>query len=310
MASAHLRSIKSWICLIFLMIMLVGGVGLVQAQEPMPEDIFWVLLQDTNKRLLKAMDDPAIRAGELDAINKQWAEVDQVRLPDETTIEIDTTWLLLPTTASRGEILVLQKQVQAILDYQAARGGLPSNLSMADLQEILKRYRFDEEQVVSGNDPNLPNSMPTPLALLIQYGLLLIGMIIVMVLLGFFLRNLQVQPITLADGDENGETPTTAEAASELAAKSRAIKDYRAAIRYLYLTSLLLLDERGIIRYDPHLTNYEHVQQVRHKPQVREHLEFIVNIFDHVWYGFAPADEALYEQFRQRIEVLKGMPAA
>ncbi len=91
---------------------------------------------------------------------------------------------------------------------------------------------------------------------------------------------------------------------SVLAVRSEASQDYRAAIRYLYLSSLLTLDERGLIRYDRTLTNREHLRQVADNQPLFDLLRPIVNVFDRVWYGFAPVDAALYQDFRQNVERL------
>jgi len=66
-----------------------------------------------------------------------------------------------------------------------------------------------------------------------------------------------------------------------------------------------MLDERGLIRYNPTLTNREHLQQIANKPQLVERLRPVVNTFERVWYGFAPVDEALYQEFRRNVESLE-----
>jgi hypothetical protein len=101
----------------------------------------------------------------------------------------------------------------------------------------------------------------------------------------------------------------SSDAATELAAQSKASEDYRAAIRYLYLSSLLLLDERGLIHFDPSLTNFEHLGLVEHQPQLVEVLRPIVNIFDRVWYGFSPVNEAHYQKFVQLVDRLRQLQA-
>jgi hypothetical protein len=93
--------------------------------------------------------------------------------------------------------------------------------------------------------------------------------------------------------------------ARERAAESEAASDYRNAVRYLYLSSLLMLDERGLIHYDRTLTNREHLRQVADRTQVAEALRPVVNTFDDVWYGFAPINETLYQQFRHDVEQLR-----
>jgi hypothetical protein len=81
--------------------------------------------------------------------------------------------------------------------------------------------------------------------------------------------------------------------------------DYRAAIRYLYLSTLLLLDERRLLRYDRSLTNREVLGQVAGDEALVERLRPVVEEFDRVWYGFAPVDEAEYEDYQRQIEQVR-----
>jgi hypothetical protein len=126
---------------------------------------------------------------------------------------------------------------------------------------------------------------------------------VVIGLLVYLGRMLRVQPAAV---DLDTETvPGSSQAAADRAEELKAVSDYRAAIRQLYLASLLALDEQRIIRYDATLTNREHLDQLRDQPHLRELMSQVVSIFDRVWYGFAPADESLYRSFRQYLDQLR-----
>ena len=133
----------------------------------------------------------------------------------------------------------------------------------------------------------------------------LVVLIVVGGVLFYLARTLRFQRAALDMPPEPGEDPPTSTAAHDLAAESEAAHDYRSAIRYLYLASLLKLDERGLIHYDRTLTNREHVRQITGNPQLVEALQPVVNTFDRVWYGFAPVDEPHYQDFRQHVERLE-----
>ena len=81
--------------------------------------------------------------------------------------------------------------------------------------------------------------------------------------------------------------------------------DYRTAIRQLYLATLLLLDERGMLRYDRTLTNREYLNAVKDEPKVVSTLEPIVDTFDRTWYGFESVDPEDFETYRKQVETLK-----
>lgn len=68
-------------------------------------------------------------------------------------------------------------------------------------------------------------------------------------------------------------------------------KEYRPAVRYMYLKTLKLLNNREWIRYHADATNYEYVNQMgRHK--LGNDFGFLTRIYDYVWYGeFTLTDE-------------------
>lgn len=81
--------------------------------------------------------------------------------------------------------------------------------------------------------------------------------------------------------------------------------DYRLALRYLYLSSLLSLHERGLINYDRTRTNLEYLQSVSHRPQLAAILGEIVRVFDRSWYGIQTPDAETYEQFIGYVQSLR-----
>jgi hypothetical protein len=81
--------------------------------------------------------------------------------------------------------------------------------------------------------------------------------------------------------------------------------DYRNAVRYLYLSSLLILDEQGLLRYDRSRTNREYLRSVSSKPQLAKPLSDVIDVFDRVWYGFEPVDEQAYRNYVEHVEELR-----
>ena len=81
--------------------------------------------------------------------------------------------------------------------------------------------------------------------------------------------------------------------------------DYRTAVRYLYLSSLLLLDERGLLRYNRSQTNREYLRSVAHLPKFAAILREVIDVFDRVWYGYQTLDEATYTQYAARVAELR-----
>ncbi|MCB9160947.1 MAG: DUF4129 domain-containing protein [Caldilineaceae bacterium] len=108
------------------------------------------------------------------------------------------------------------------------------------------------------------------------------------------------------DGEDDGfGTPLTADAALRRAQEFSAGGDYRTAVRYLYLSSLLLLEQHGVLRYDRALTNREVLRRVAHDPTLAAVLQDVVDVFDRVWYGYQPLDEVTYQRYAAAVDTLK-----
>jgi hypothetical protein len=296
-----------------ILLYVLGGLGISRAQSTViDEHEFWSRMDETNILLQKAISQSGEgRAATVEQVRGLWRGVSSVKLSDGMVMAVDMTWL---TSISDGEsdanLREWQSRVQAILDYHASQvpGKSDPRQALNTLDKVLKDPRF-----------NYPPATPTPIpkqqepssdrglsAGIGQFILIIGGMVSVILLGWYLLRGMQVKQAALA-AQSNGEDPATSQDARELAAGSQAASDYRSAIRYLYLSSLLLLDERGVIHYDRTLTNREHLRQVADKPGVSEALRPVVNTFDRVWYGIATVDEAMYQEFQADVERLRGI---
>ncbi|MEP7284171.1 MAG: DUF4129 domain-containing protein [Chloroflexota bacterium] len=307
------------IAILIMLICVQFGVARVHA-EPLDERDFWQRLQQTSSALQQALAQPSQRNALLANVRGLWQSVDSVRLGDGTVIAVDLHWLVTGLSDEESESTQqLANHVQALLAYHQRQGGriIDANDSLETLKRVLQDPRFSYPEVTPTAIPTPEpatqqqdqNADESPLAKLLtaQIGQLLLvisGIIAVFALLVYFGRNLRVQRAVLPPAEEIDD-PTTSEEANDLASGSEASQDYRRAIRFLYLSSLLLLDERGLIHYDRSLTNREHLRQIIDKRELSEALRPVVNTFDRVWYGFAPVDEALYQEFRQNVERLR-----
>jgi hypothetical protein len=123
-----------------------------------------------------------------------------------------------------------------------------------------------------------------------------------------------------ADEEEEGEAKAEEETKAEVEAEEEdvtspveavgraqqlvAMKDYRAAIRYLFLAALLALDERKLLHFDHTLTNHEMLRDVQANPTLSAVLTPLTAAFDRVWYGFEPLTQSDYEILVEQIESL------
>lgn len=67
-------------------------------------------------------------------------------------------------------------------------------------------------------------------------------------------------------------------------AKAIQVKDYRKAVRYLYVKSLRELDQKNLIRYHAQATNYDYLAQVS-EFKFAGRFSFLTQVYDYVWYG-------------------------
>jgi hypothetical protein len=237
-------------------------------------------------------------------VNNLWTGVDSVRLPDETVIQVDVDWLRLPPASTAADRVQVRDRVRAMLDFHARYSGANAGAAddLAKLDNLL-RQPTPPSSAASASSSNSGSGGELLSPSFSEAVLILVGVIVVIGLLVYLGRMLQVQPAAV---DLDSETvPGSSQTAADRAEELKAVSDYRAAIRQLYLASLLALDEQRIIRFDAALTNREHLDQLRDQPHLRELMSQVVSIFDRVWYGFAPADEALYRSFRQYLDQLR-----
>lgn len=91
------------------------------------------------------------------------------------------------------------------------------------------------------------------------------------------------------DAEENTSDP---DAMIRNAIKNR---NYRLAVRYLYLQTLTRLSEKKFIRVNNNKTNYEYVKELRNQKFAEEFASLTLK-YEYVWYGEYPVDEKLFEQ--------------
>lgn len=135
----------------------------------------------------------------------------------------------------------------------------------------------------------------------------LAGLIVVIVVVLYFVRNLRrnlVSEQALVPLLNESEVRSPAEAFDN-AQRFINAGDYRSAVRQLYLATLLILDQRGKIKYDPTLTNRQVLRQAANDPRTTAALVPIVETFDRVWYGFEPLTLAEFDAYRQRVEQVR-----
>ncbi|WP_308991181.1 hypothetical protein QLS71_002125 [Mariniflexile litorale] len=82
--------------------------------------------------------------------------------------------------------------------------------------------------------------------------------------------------------------------------------NYRLATRYLYLKSLKLLTNKNIIEWHYDKTNSDYINEIKdeHTKSVFKRISYL---YDYVWYGEFPIDEAIYTKNQSDFDKLNAL---
>jgi hypothetical protein len=308
----------------------LGASGAARAADSIPLDEYW-------RRIDAAAD--LLAGGEADAttiaaLADDLAAIERVELPGGQILPVDNGDLvatLRRSDLSQDEVEAVLARLRAIQDTRDASAGQPAQATeqtFARLEEILARSEFTQAR----QEPAREESLLQRVLLWLRrelfrwlsrlgnvpgmsYLLAALGVAVVLAVLAYAFSGAWRQWASegraggdAAPGDEvdlsSGEALRRADA---LAAGG----DYRQAVRYLYLSTLLWLDEHRLLRYDPALTNREFLHQLERDAghaRLREALSPVVELFDRVWYGFAPLDDRGYGAFARQVEQVRQVP--
>lgn len=193
-------------------------------------------------------------------------------------------------TAVQGDVETILERSE-FREFEDQRGaGLREMIER--LLDWLRRPRPELPQMHGPRLPSIP--LPGPMAFLVLGALLLLGVALYLL----FTR---------------ARTRREAQASFEAAATSADIRDrppasfldeaaqlaeagqLREALRALYLATLVALDRRRWIAFDPHLTNWQYLRQMP-RGDVRDAFRSFTRLFDHKWYGH---EETVHDDYER-----------
>lgn len=158
-----------------------------------------------------------------------------------------------------------------------------------------EKYRDELEKILN------PRKWDADLKfVLFPLGAIALGAVII-----FFIRQIRMNLISEAH-DEVAETELeqveTERAALARAETAEAASDFRGALRFLYLSAVLHLQERGVLPYDKSLTNREYLHQAQADIDLHTALGPAITVFDEVWYGHKPCDAETVASYRDLLQ--------
>ena len=111
----------------------------------------------------------------------------------------------------------------------------------------------------------------------------------------FFRKTPRKFKITEQEPEEKGITSSEYEKLINDAIRN---KDFRSAIRYLYLQTLQKLSISGFIQLSPDKTNYEYVKELSGKVHQNEFASLTLN-YEYVWYGKFNIDQKIFNRLQK-----------
>jgi hypothetical protein len=89
----------------------------------------------------------------------------------------------------------------------------------------------------------------------------------------------------------------------ELISSSIENKQYKLAIRYLFLKSLKLLSEKGFIELRNNKTNYQYLSEIKNN-QIADVFRNTTSSFEWIWYGDFPVNDAILKSSQNEFNKL------
>ncbi len=257
----------------------------------------------------------------LEQVAANLTQTTQVRVADDIVVPVNNDWLAAALDKPDPDLPFIDARLGALLDALVQPDPVVPTDARQRLDTILNHPPFAEVE-----QPRL-----TLIGRLLDWVLRLlarvfrqaevdsvtgqamtlmiagIGMLLLLGMLIYLLRGLRgswVRESQMNDTDDP-EAYLTANTALHQATMLARGGDYRTAVRYLYLSSLLWLDERGMLRYDRALTNREYLERLNDNPELRLRLVPIVDTFDRVWYGHMALDAESFAAYQQQVDGLR-----
>jgi len=283
---------------------------------------YWQRVEDTHQVILEAEKLPPDQVEtRLKEIIPQWEATISVQLPDGRVMTIAHSFLASLLRAAPPDLGRIEHVLSAMI---AERDHLVQGKfavdDLAALNRILARPEFQWNEQNNGQ----PNAL-VKLWQRIQYELGRLGralfgftganyvigigaVILLITMLLFLFRNLIfgfVSEAHVAPDSQAGSEVLTADTALHKAYDLSRGGDNRSAVRYLYLSALLLLEERGLLVYDRTKTNREYLRSVSNFHELETPLRHVVEVFDRVWYGYQPIDGREYLFYERQVVKLR-----
>lgn len=319
--------IRRQILVLCIAVVAVVAVPVIGASRYYParidQDEYWQLVQETSTEIqrLEGLSDEELQTA-LVRLAGRWEAITEVDIDGQAT-PINNMYLARQMRAVPPNLAKIQGYLASLLEAHQDYPSLAfSSEDLATLRLILSQPEFAWPEpapnpfnewllsvwadinrwlndLLGGRSFNIPidQNLATALASLLLAAVIFL---VFRTLFADFAREAR-----MANHGDDEDAPLTSEVAFERAQRLSSVGDYRSAVRYLYLSALLIMDERGVLHYDRSKTNREYLRSVAGAPDLSEPLGEVIDVFDNVWYGFHALDETDFRHYSDRVEELK-----
>lgn len=250
--------------------------------------------------------------------------VEPVTLEDGSAITPDLTLVIAALEAEPADVMAARTGIESVidtLDLAEARAVANPDDAVSALDEVLARDEFQPEPEEDESRSLWMRFLDEVNSVLDRFFgwvdrilggqggegspgsivMALIGVLVIIGIIAFAVRSVResmTPGVTRLDEGSAEAHYTSAQARAE-AERLFAAGEYRAALRLLYLATLIRWEEAGRLRFDRSLTNREVVARVtiQGDSSLLEQLTPLVDRFDRVWYGGASCTSDDYTTF-------------
>jgi hypothetical protein len=285
-------------------------------------DEYWQQVEDSYQEIIELEQIPLDQARvRLEGLALRWDALTSVVIPDGRVMTVDHSFLVSLLRDPAPDLARIDQLLAALLTERDTLAQGQFNVDNRDaLNRILAQpeFQWKEEKVEQPSalvklwqriQQELERLRRMLLGLEGSNYLFGIGAVLLLAAgLLFLFRNLLfgfVAEARLASHTQAGDEVLTADAALQRAHNLSHGGDYRSAVRYLYLSALLLLEERGLVGHDRSKTNREYLRSVSDHPELEIPLRNVVEVFDRVWYGYQPLDDQDYQYYEREVGKLR-----
>lgn len=208
-------------------------------------------------------------------------------------------------TIKQDSSVVTVKQFDKDLEQQYNTNDFKYDSTRGEAQNLLSRFiRWVLQGLADTFGIDISPGMVKILEIIIYIGM---GLLVIYLLLRFFsgeklntLFSKKPATITPFDFQEEHIAQTNF---NTLIQQALSEKDYRLAIRYLYLSSLQQLASYHAISWHFRKTNQEYYREIQ-TPEIKALFKDVSYFFEYIWYGEFPINAASFTQAEQQFNTL------